>query len=506
MIELAKTSLKSWLSRFKMLIPNLWHSAGSVQDVITREAIYYGPTDSSFKASLINWALPYAQRYMHSTHPSNYTQLKQNGYEAIKKLQIVVVEKLFYKNVIKRCGNSSQNRYECSCLLQDETLYSTVAADPHALFLELSRLFLNGTPDLHLANFLHMITTMAESGSTVDQTEFFILNCQKIPKLPEEEVMWSLSSPSSIQNGESSQRDFESMGMDEEEPCMKPGTVSSTVENGSKSLKYQMKAGVIRSNWPPADWKTAPGFGPHAGNCRIQEPTCGGIEKDQISTDMILTEGEVPSVNNGYWTIRDDSGTSTSPGCENVDGYVSLAYDQNCGVDGTVDPEHLDIMPDRHQPSSLGFARRDRFAITGGSSDQAMATGRSGEQLAFRYLIGKYGKEAVRWVNEENETGLPYDILVTVRGGEHEHGGGQYFEVKATQSARKDFFFISSREWQFAAEKGDDYTIVHVLLGNHNAMVTLFKNPVKQCQQGKLRLVVVMPTQQGGEAFPVLDG
>ncbi|CAN0875182.1 Protein NO VEIN [Linum grandiflorum] len=447
----------------------------ALSEVISRQAIYYGPTDSSLKASLIHWALPYAQRYMYSIYPNNYAQLQQNGFEAVKKLKVVVVETLFYKNVIKRCGNSSQNRCECSCLLQDETLYSTMAADPHALFLELSRLFLNGTPDLHLANFLHMITTMAESGSTVDQTEFFILNCQKIPKLPEEEVVWSLGPSPSREKGETDT--IFPMAMDEEETCIKPKVVSSTIENVSKSLKYQMKAG-LRSNWPPADWKTAPGYGPHAGNSTLS------TEK---VADMILTQGEVP-------IIRDDSETSTYPGCEPVNDYLSLAYNnQTGGLDRTDQPQRLS--------SPSVFSRRDQFAITGGSSDQAMATGRLGEQIGFRYLTEKYGKEAVRWVNEAQETGLPYDMVVT----EHGHGE-QYIEVKATQSVRKDYFFISAREWQFAVEKGDAYTILHILLGNHNAMVTLFKNPVKQCQQGKLRLVVVMPTQQsGGELFPVLD-
>ncbi|KAK7854726.1 hypothetical protein CFP56_031060 [Quercus suber] len=45
---------------------------------------------------------------------------------------------------------------------QDNVLYTIQESDSHALFMELSRLLFDGTPDLHLANFLHMITTMAE--------------------------------------------------------------------------------------------------------------------------------------------------------------------------------------------------------------------------------------------------------------------------------------------------------------------------------------------------------
>ncbi|CAI0437020.1 unnamed protein product [Linum tenue] len=291
----------------------------ALSEVITRQAIYYGPSDSSFKSSMVDWALPYAQRYMHGIHATKYNQLKQNGFETVKKLEIIVVEKLFYKNVIRSCGKSSRSRYECSCLLQDETLYSTVAADPHALFLELSRLFFNGFPDLHLANFLHMVTTMAESGSTVEQTEFFILNSQKISKLPDEEAPWSLScAPASIGSGESLTTDIVSMSTDGEDKCLVPSEVSA-LETGSKSSRYQIKAGFGLS-WPPADWKTAPRFDPHARDLKTQASTSFGLAKDPLNDVVKRMEG----TNNGEWTIREDPGTLPTPGYESVDIILTL--------------------------------------------------------------------------------------------------------------------------------------------------------------------------------------
>ena len=88
--------------------------------------------------------------------------------------------------------------YFASLFLQGNILYTTQESDAHALFMELSRLFFNGNPELHMANFLHMLTTMAESGSNEDQTEFFILNSQKVPKLPDGESVWSFNSLSSF--------------------------------------------------------------------------------------------------------------------------------------------------------------------------------------------------------------------------------------------------------------------------------------------------------------------
>ena len=95
--------------------------------VVTRKAIYNGPADSSFKASLINWALPYAQRYIYSAHPDKYSQLKQSGFNNLEQLQVLAVEKLSYHYAIKKCRIASKKQEQCSCLLEvwNEIAYCT---------------------------------------------------------------------------------------------------------------------------------------------------------------------------------------------------------------------------------------------------------------------------------------------------------------------------------------------------------------------------------------------
>ncbi|GJW40613.1 hypothetical protein Tco_0066458, partial [Tanacetum coccineum] len=107
--------------------------------VVTRDAIPDGLRDSSFKTSLI-----------------------------------VVVEKLFYKNVIKKFGIHSTKRRECNCLLQDNVFNATHESDSYSLFKKLSHILLAGIPESYLANFLQLITTMTETGKTEDQMELFI--------------------------------------------------------------------------------------------------------------------------------------------------------------------------------------------------------------------------------------------------------------------------------------------------------------------------------------------
>lgn len=407
----------------------------ALSEVVTRKAIYNGPADSSFKASLINWALPYAQRYIYSAHPDKYSQLKQSGFNNLKQLQVLAVEKLSYHYAIKKCCIASKKQEQCSCLLEGNTLYTRLESDTHALFLELSRLFFDGTPELHLANFLHMITTMAESGSTEEQTEFFIVNSQKVSKLPDKESVWLLSSTQSWTTND------ESLQMD----------ASPTTINEQKPSNLKLKASVS-SCWPPADWKTAPDF--HGSRCSIND--------EEIVSDAASV---VPVKNNADFTIENK-------------------------VDELPESDDVDIQIPKFDGPELGpskIFRTDQLRPGTANAIQAMATGREGEQVAFNHLTQKFG-QVVKWVNQDNETGLPYDMVIEVGSSR------EYIEVKATRSAMKNWFEISFREWQFAVEKGESFSILHVLLGNNKARVTTFRNPARQCQSGKLRLVVLMPT------------
>jgi len=86
--------------------------------VVSREAIFYGTHDNREKASVISWILPYAQRYIYELYPDIYLSLKQRGFKKLSELQVIVVDKLFYKNCLKGRGNTSKKRFECGCLLQ----------------------------------------------------------------------------------------------------------------------------------------------------------------------------------------------------------------------------------------------------------------------------------------------------------------------------------------------------------------------------------------------------
>ncbi|KAK7318951.1 hypothetical protein RJT34_03660 [Clitoria ternatea] len=479
--ELTEDDKEMVQEKVSILMKNLGIPA--ISEVVTREPIYYGLADCSLKESLINWTLPYAQRYIHKLHSDKYVQLKLSGFDIFNHLKVIVVQKLFYRNIIKTSGSASKKRVECSCLLQGNILYTIQESDYHSLFMELSRLLLDGTSELHLANFLHMITTMAESGSSEEQIEFFILTSQKVPKLPDEEPIWALSSASS--------------------------PVEADMPNPSDHATYEQifprKKGKVSSNWPPVDWKTAPDFNYARVSGFKTQPTSNSsfseVVKDdnskRITAPPVCAEQGSVTVN---WTIEEDLPASSVAVVlhenENLEDQSYRVFEPTAfSIPTDSDPVGLDEavnenLGESHLSSSV-FSKRDRLHTGTFDAAQAKVTGRLGEFLACKYFIGKAGKTSVRWVNEVHETGLPYDLVIG------EDSNEEFIEVKATRSLRKDWFNISLREWQYAKDKGGSFSIAFVvILANNVARITIFKDPVKLCQLGELQLAVLMPRQQ----------
>ncbi|KAL1214727.1 Protein NO VEIN [Cardamine amara subsp. amara] len=318
----------------------------------------------------------------------------------------------------------------------DKALYTTPDLDSHSMFMELSRLFFNGVPDLQLANFLHLIKTMAESGMSEEQLESFILNSQNIHQIPDGEKIWSLKS----------------------------------------AIKTKKKAGISLS-WLPSSSKT--------GHNSKEELASSQISSSEENVTETLKE-QIPIEITGYDNSAGTSSRASEP---------NPLHSMHMQIASTSGNQAININPNLHEWNnsfSAHFSERDQLHTGTPWAVQAQQTGKKGEEIAYRYFAAKYGKEAlVRWVNEQSETGLPYDLMIENRGGKKE-----YVEVKATVSTRKDFFNLTVREWQFANEKGESYIIAHVLLGNSNAIITQHRNPVKLCQEGHLRLLVLMPNQR----------
>jgi len=107
--------------------------------------------------------------------------------------------------------------------------------------------------------------------------------------------------------------------------------------------------------------------------------------------------------------------------------------------------------------------------------------GFQGEKTVYETLLQEWANRGiVRWMNEEAETGSPYDIMVSPQG---EGESPKYVEVKTTNHQSKTYFEVSKKELAFAEAKGDSYIIYRVILSRENIKIVKLENPMKLWEQ-----------------------
>eukprot|EP00253_Pinus_taeda_P027075 PITA_27075 len=456
----------------------------SLSEVVVREAIVYGVQDNEKLFSLVNWILPYAQRYLYKMHPEVYRALKDNMLNnQLKKLRLFVVEKLFYRHTLQGCPTVSNKRHECNSLLQGSTLYMSRTADFSAIYSELSRIFFNGCVDIQLVNFLHLITIMAETGSTVGQTESFILNAQRIPKLPVEEVTWFCEHGDEI----------------DKHPIV---AKTSLPENQLMTKKPERIS--VAASWPPTTWKGVPKSGDEvqaqAVNSVINQDSVrhehGNVidntpifhTKSAGASDLVVNASSASAIAECDMDMErlkfdEESAFASNDNLFRGSSSTGLEY---ANINKSFE---LSALNEMDIGTSNVLSNRDQLCLSVSDDEQQKLTGRLGECVVYKYLIDKYGPASVNWINEKEEIGLPYDIILR-----KENGKKDFIEVKATRSENKDWFEITNQEWDLASKNSDCFTIIRVLLGSSAYVkLVMLPNPMKLCQQKILKLAILMP-------------
>ncbi|KAL4087137.1 hypothetical protein PRIC1_013037 [Phytophthora ramorum] len=144
-------------------------------------------------------------------------------------------------------------------------------------------------------------------------------------------------------------------------------------------------------------------------------------------------------------------------------------------------------------PSSTGPGMQSLSLSNSMTKEEREAIGRWGEEYVFNQLKQQHGDSesnmTVEWVNETEESGLPYDLTVSSGGKVVE-----YVEVKSTRTMEKGVFEISMNELDQAAIRGSTYCIYRVFNAGNPALcrVIRMKNPVSLVRQRKIQLALVM--------------
>ncbi|KAG1677378.1 hypothetical protein FOA52_010757 [Chlamydomonas sp. UWO 241] len=126
------------------------------------------------------------------------------------------------------------------------------------------------------------------------------------------------------------------------------------------------------------------------------------------------------------------------------------------------------------------------------------AIGAWGEAFVYEYLADQMrdaaGGMALRWLNEHEEQGRPYDIVLETRA-DGDSGGVHttYIEVKASALSDKALFEFSHNEFLFAQQAGDDYHIYRVLsAGRADARIVRIVNPYLQFRTQRIGLCITL--------------
>ncbi len=113
--------------------------------------------------------------------------------------------------------------------------------------------------------------------------------------------------------------------------------------------------------------------------------------------------------------------------------------------------------------------------------------GKWSEEAVYKYLKDLNIYSMITWVNEKEESRLPYDFCVI------ENGEEKYIEVKGTPSSNKDLFYLSINEWHLMAKQKENYSILRVYnSGKTNIQIRVFSNPFEQIEEGKIKIALIV--------------
>lgn len=117
----------------------------------------------------------------------------------------------------------------------------------------------------------------------------------------------------------------------------------------------------------------------------------------------------------------------------------------------------------------------------------SIAIGDWGEFIANRYLVKKYPKNEVVWLNKNGNVGKGYDFVIRDNGEDI-----AYYEVKSKTDEAPQLFLISGTQWGWArklhnSKKGEMYKILLISnAGKEDPKIRELINPIELWNAGKL--------------------
>jgi hypothetical protein len=107
------------ISKIRYLLTSpLGHRYVFLEQAVSREVVHHVLVNDVQKVHLVNWALPYVQRYMYKMHPLKYVSFKELEKDKLSQLKVVMTEMLHYKYCLNGLNITSQDLFEASAILK----------------------------------------------------------------------------------------------------------------------------------------------------------------------------------------------------------------------------------------------------------------------------------------------------------------------------------------------------------------------------------------------------
>ncbi|CAF3801243.1 unnamed protein product, partial [Rotaria sp. Silwood1] len=141
-------------------------------------------------------------------------------------------------------------------------------------------------------------------------------------------------------------------------------------------------------------------------------------------------------------------------------------------VFSTSEDEEIDNIELMHASSitpSNGVLLENLSDGTGEFESFELNTGRIGEEMVYKYLLNEYRDHPnpviIKWLNQNQETHLPYDISLTKNGKTH------YIEVKSTCVNNQHIFPLSINQIETFLKLRENYFIYRVYIGEKTFII-----------------------------------
>ena len=463
----------------------------NLSDCVSAEIISNLASECAPLQLFLHQWVPCIQRYLYHKQPVHHDKLQDEGMaEALLTMKCFGAEELevVYRlsthpsvniSIKKACGIDKNDRL--AIYVTDGSLH-----DISELIKELARFFAPQEYVVEFSNFLHVLALTSD-----DQVESH-MDSQGLDALLDDVPVWSVPKP-------------EPVYVPVMEPVQNPvpeteNDVPAKIATDGRQVVNETD-GEPRGlqSWPPKSSAISPhevtGKNPSTEQVLTMWPppappqACSVSDEKNVVIDQVQgkPEGQVQP-NTHLKTSTSDDYPSPSVVQQSYPNVVLATEEQPPNIDmapADVNCSHPrsprtspgDVIPPQHPlPRPLAapngevlveleeiqfgssIERTELIALT--STANAEEIGRWGEMCVYYTLLQKFGEAKqnleVTWVNENRESGLPYDIVIK--------GAAEisYIEVKSTSSPEKSVLEISSQEIQFAFQEKEKYHLYRV--------------------------------------------